>query len=120
MIPLPPASTRTGTLVPGSSLVRSHDRVVDQRVIEGEVRIGQPLLRGERIEHGLTVEGRPLKDQTIRAGNTVQEVAPGVEQRNGHFRRYRQVVSASRAARSTVVREEIGRASCRERVCQYG
>src|SRR3546814_13663374 len=102
MIRRPPRSTRTDTLFPYTTLVRSKLRVVD-----GAER-QRPLLH-----HG-AVEG---DEERLRAvAGAVERIAGigfGLVHRHALLRR---------ALRLPVIgeqRAQIGRASCRARVCQY-
>src|SRR3546814_10958656 len=78
--------------------------------------------KGQRIER-LFLEGRPANDGTVYAVSFITE--QGVPARFGKNRR-QLPVDAIAALRKRLARPfthasvEIGRASCRERVCQYG
>src|SRR3546814_19629598 len=106
MIRRPPRSTRTDTLFPYTTLFRSHrigEAALDPRfhrvdllVLRSIQRIGHPR-RPHRCGIGLSpgiemaiLAGEAVADELLRIGAGVGED-----------------------------RHEIGRASCRERVCQY-
>src|SRR3546814_17701792 len=112
MIRRPPRSTRTDTLFPYTTLFRSgvgapgigDPHLVDAQVLASQLRghlrleAEAVLLQVQRLDH-LTAEG-------LVAGLHVREVEVG----EGVGQRSEQAVSE-------VV--QIGRATCRERVCQY-
>src|SRR3546814_17267304 len=101
MIRRPPRSTRTDTLFPYTTLFRSV--LGDARMQVGD----RVAVQGLSADHDLeaVVVGRVVaaRDRDAAAGVEVE----GAEV---HHRRGRQAD----------VDDEIGRASCRERVCQYG
>src|SRR3546814_16266807 len=103
MIRRPPRSTLTATLFPYSSLFRSgrcrppqqtdpHANRLLGVVLEAVMPVG--MVEADR-EYGVAGEGQP-----VTAGRHADHAMPGG-------------VAAGAA-------DEIGRASCRERVCQYG
>src|SRR3546814_15050166 len=105
MIRRPPRSTRTDTLFPYTTLFRS-------------ARITN---RGRRHEGRRTMRSLSTPCRTTESGTVFD--ADGI----GHpgLRRLYDYWSAGRAGRALPPRAivapvEIGRASCRERVCQYG
>src|SRR3546814_11053987 len=109
MLRRPPISTRTGTLFPYTTLFRS---------IENDVAW---------IEVGLKSEGRvslrefaaPGQKAELAVGDEVEVFVDRVENAQGEA-----MLSRDRARREaawdTLEKQfEIGRASCRDRVCQY-
>src|SRR3546814_14230540 len=107
MIRRPPRSTRTDTLFPYTTLFRS--RLVEPA--QCRLRI---LLRGQHLDEeraGLRVLAQRLVDVLQVARDRAQGFGMDIE-----------VVLLSDledAQHLHRVRREIGRASCRERVCQY-
>src|SRR3546814_15852361 len=100
MIRRPPRSTRTDTLFPYTTLFRSvHDlnEVVNDYPNRPLIGVGVVVFKGDRVL--LIRRGKPPREG--------QWSLPGGRQRLGE-----------RIA-ATARREEIGRASCRERVWQY-
>src|SRR3546814_16376252 len=100
MILRPPRSTRTDTLFPYTTLFRSSDRIVD--IIDENV--------------DCVVRGGELTDQSLiarRIGDLALGVfsAPSYLQRVGTPAHPRELENSQH--------RKIGRASCRERVCQY-
>src|SRR3546814_19169185 len=93
MIRRPPRSTRTDTLFPYTTLFRSRKRGAEAH------QCGQPILHPEDRR----------ADQKIAHGAAAD---PGDEREKGE--RDEGLPAPSRRQRT-----EIGRASCRERVCQY-
>src|SRR3546814_15412512 len=108
MIRLPPRSTRTDTLFPYTTLCRSDDRAATERnqlgvlvtrFLGGRVRAlldlqAELLLEfGERGQSAAVTDDADALGMTTRARQCLHHVEP--------------------------VRTQIGRASCRERVCQY-
>src|SRR3546814_12023786 len=94
MIRRPPRSTRTDTLFPYTTLFRSGCRT-DRRLWRRPVRG-----RNARNPRGRPPAG--IADRACRRGGAQGRGASGGEEREG----------AARAAK-------LGRAACRERVCQY-
>src|SRR3546814_20243098 len=103
----PPRSTRSDTLCPYTTLFRSTGRHLDARLLgeglaveHGDVILaahGDPDLVAVRREEG-------LMRRTADIGDVLHGIGRGIDERNR--------VAADRD-------DEIGRASCRERVCQY-
>src|SRR3546814_18863893 len=102
MIRRPPRSTRTDTLFPYTTLFRSRRSAVLRRGFEqrdvvkldrrvGEQIVGTKLLHRDRQPRSAILEGTARRDAV--------RVAIGIADRRGN--------------------PEIGRASCRERVCKY-
>src|SRR3546814_18144800 len=108
MIRRPPRSTRTDTLFPYTTLFRSH-RTADLLEVAREHRpVERRRLRPEAVAAARRVLGHPLRE--------VDEHFLGVLLASDEAavdRRHR----APEFARA-LVPKEIGRASCRERVCQ--
>src|SRR3546814_13250942 len=99
MVRRPPGSTRTETLLPYTTLFRSALHLVG----EG----GGELARQRRVVRQVAILDRILQREL------------GGRQQHREFGA-RQPAPFARAAHQLVVRrQQIGRASCRERVCQY-
>src|SRR3546814_11820597 len=100
MIRRPPRSTRTDTLFPYTTLFRSGVRNADafMAAVDG-------VLYGDDPAQGI-VEGRQFLHPDLRLAFTVPN---GYGMQNG----------TSAVSISGNGGQEIGRASCRERVCQY-
>src|SRR3546814_19188052 len=121
MVRRPPRSTRTDTLFPYTTLFRSIvvGEDADARLCLEGVAIDHPIRRvDERVERvGIDV-GKNLLERRFRIhiakaaaqGDRIAEPVLG-EQCAGILTRVELVV--------VLVAEEIGRGSCRERVCQY-
>src|SRR3546814_11405893 len=106
MIPRPPRSTRTDTLVPDTTLFRSVE--VTQDVYLGTVVAAFVfgVLAARRAEADIdTLLAEWQKNVPEKDAFTVAALSRVVEIRN--------------ASADEINRLEIGRASCRERVCQY-
>src|SRR3546814_18896352 len=97
MIRRPPSATRTGTLFPYPPLFRSEDRA------PGEYGQGYDFLQG--LEFGGAVDA--IADAIRRDDEAIFEKGepPRDQHRKPHWPRHRA--------------KQIGRAPCRERVCQY-
>src|SRR3546814_19338351 len=106
MIRRPPRSTRTDTLFPYTTLFRAlqrgHEVLAGRELLEGQrrVRVGAEATGHEHPEAGL--------DRAIGQGPVRRDHADVVEHR---------LAAVGVAAREVDL--EIGRASCRESVCQY-
>src|SRR3546814_20313840 len=107
MILRPPRSTRTDTLFPYTTLFRSIVPAIECRA---RIVFIQPLVRRERIEPA-AAHRRELVDQHITHRTQFARVACFAQDARGG-------IAASIAERGEI--DHIGRASCRERVCQYG
>src|SRR3546814_20291899 len=101
MIRTPPRLTRTDTLFPYTTLVRSAPRVAELIVVQPQRLGGRALVEAvfaQRAAEQLVLEARYARFEIRRAflarGNGILLTA-------------------------LVMLDEIGRASCRERVCQY-
>src|SRR3546814_12299385 len=104
MILRPPRSTRTDTLFPYTTLFRSQVGLVEAAVEgQGDADLGAD---GERLDQRLGA-----LEAAAEAQPQVVVVVVGQFGAAG--------VGAQRAEVAGVLGEEIGRASCRERVCQY-
>src|SRR3546814_14830464 len=103
MIRRPPRSTRTDTLFPYTTLFRSWRRwrrcraILARRGTVARGRCGDAEIR-------VVVAGVDAAVFLARRGSGVAEVAGG---------------RAQRPTGAAAVADQIGRASCRERVCQY-
>src|SRR3546814_14157926 len=98
MIRRPPRSTRTDTLFPYTTLFRSHARAAAPDRAAGRLH-----RRGNR---GLGEQRQPQRAMPLRLGAQVQALPRGA-------------LTPGRLQESPLTCTEIGRASCRERVCQY-
>src|SRR3546814_11635138 len=106
----PPRSTRTDTLCPYTTLFRSVDALVRQQVLETaclcrQRRAQQHVLLTHRQGVGDVAEQLEVK----RIGEPVLRQVREVDDDGDRVA----------AASTQVLRIEIGRASCRARVCQY-
>src|SRR3546814_13004620 len=102
MIRRPPGSTRTDTLFPYATLFRSQPRLL------ARIRLQEML----RLENG----GIPMR-QAGRKPAVVALLAPW-EINQHHPRRLRHCHRTEKAL-DQLQAQKIGRASCRERVCQF-
>src|SRR3546814_17127358 len=100
MLRRPPRSTRTDTLFPYTTLFRSPD--VGFNIVSRWARTGQLRVDGARATPG----DRVAEGQVIRVPPEVKAAAP--------VKRVRTIDLSE-----DEIAFEIGRASCRERVCQY-
>src|SRR3546814_16978286 len=106
MIRRPPRSTRTDTLFPYTTLFRSlafarGDEVVEHFVQQFQrLRVQRRRVAGRRLQH--TGELQQLRELRAQRGEARVQVA-----------RQRAELPQQRGV------DQIGRASCRERVCQY-
>src|SRR3546814_19724163 len=110
MIPRPPRSTRTDTLFPYTTLFRSwreaHRGVDGSPVDDGAERRAAAEVAG----HGAGAAGKSCNGRAAGGGPGVREaMAPEPIE----------VPPLSPRARQGVRAGQIGRAACRERVCQY-
>src|SRR3546814_14169162 len=98
MIRRPPRSTRTDTLFPYTTLFRSAAEVKDGRVVRWSIDAGSPFM---------VFEPAPA---SVNAAwlNPALVIAFGII-----------LLAALAWPVRALVRRKIGRASCRERVCQY-
>src|SRR3546814_18632028 len=108
MIRRPPRSTLTDTLFPYTTLFRSLDHDV----------VGQLRQRAAFVQHALEVDGGDLRAD--RAGNDVADFLQHFEEVAAAFGDARRIGgdAVDPAGRGAVANQN-GRASCRERVCQY-
>src|SRR3546814_12688160 len=113
----PPRTTRTDTLVPYTTLVRSRRVTQTPGASETELHAllhsqldltAQQEARIERIEADFTGRRHALEKE-MRAANV--RLAQAIEAEHGYGPRVTEAIDHSH--------QEIGRASCRERVCQY-
>src|SRR3546814_12396040 len=117
MIRRPPSSTRTDTLVPYSTLfpsIAGHDG--DRLAVALEQALGAPASDGAPAFTVLAGHGGPAPDGLISG-----QVTTGVEENRVEVSR-RQCVARDdkdKCTKHANVKEQIGRASGRERVCQY-
>src|SRR3546814_14656321 len=109
MIRRPPRSTRTDTLFPYTTLFRSL-----------EARLSGVELRPRaQAEEGRLLVGLAHRQRGVAAGFG-EGVAAGVDMREPDEGRDRRVAGGDVIADlAENLHREIGRASCRERVCQY-
>src|SRR3546814_11302817 len=106
MIRRPPRSTRTDTLFPYTTLFRA----VENRLTEYRVKIFATTLASETNTSAIVPTGRiDFEVQGVFRGDGGTKAASGI----GLF--HAELQRLARAAGH----QEIGRASCRERVCQY-
>src|SRR3546814_20356072 len=103
MIRRPPRSTRTDTLVPYTTLFRSRERA---RRLFGDGERGDFLVAGLDVERLETLRLRQhlrfeAADEGVIGSRSLVEILADARDVRTHHR------------------HEIGRASCRERVCQY-
>src|SRR3546814_18957810 len=107
MIRRPPRSTRTDTLFPYTTLVRSQPQA--RRVDDGRgSHQGTPEIKARRLYH----KTRPSHAGTKQLG-AAHPARGGVAPARFAMHAARHVEDEE------IVGKEIGRASCRERVCQY-
>src|SRR3546814_16868186 len=118
MIRPPPRSTRTDTLFPYTTLFRSRHLALDSGVVEEHV---DPP---ERTHGRLGVAGDVgfVADVGLRDRDAVaatERLARGVEAVLVDVHQHHAGALAEEPLRDRHADAEIGRASCRERVCQY-
>src|SRR3546814_12599582 len=106
MIRRPPRSTRTDTLFPYTTLFRSHsaDRPELERSSTPPARAG-PLTRFDQVRLRLTDSHCPLvleRTRVITPQNRIEQRRSNMQDFLANYGLW-----------------QIGRASCRERVCQY-
>src|SRR3546814_19864903 len=123
MIRRPPRSTRTDTLFPYTTLFRSVEAAGERRQRPASIRVGcrakiisdqlQLAVAAARIDQRINEGGEALHPQSMfsKRGHRFRVWTCGMVNRpHPHSRPTR---THARTA------DEIGRASCRERVCQY-
>src|SRR3546814_14538721 len=129
MIRRPPRSTRTDTLFPYTTLFRSltaaarrlsvEHTTVSRRVQACEASAGAPLFTRSASGYALTEAGRKL----LPRAEAMEQAFAGIERSlAGESREPSGLVriGCSEAYGTTILpRHQIGRASCRERGCQY-
>src|SRR3546814_12021414 len=108
MIRRPPRSTRTDTLFPYTTLFRSFN--VRYCVANAIVR------KSSRLEH---FTNEAVTDPTVGALAARIETRLDPALMEGKFENASRATVAVHLKDGRVLRCEIGRASCRERVCQY-
>src|SRR3546814_11512135 len=96
MIRRPPRSTRTDTLFPYTTLFRSHPTLVEGTLVRRRLRAARSRLKQRLIVEPLT------RCPSCDRGDNVHHVRG--KQYSGYI---------------LLADKKIGRASCRERVCQY-
>src|SRR3546814_13407504 len=124
MIRRPPRSPRTDTRVPYTTLFRSgvlfgeHGRrergkggCRDHRLQIGGGVLGVPIFRGDHLALFGHADAAVDRASRLRAN--------GVEGRSAAAS-HRAPAAVEKLKRDALFGEEIGRASCRERVCPYG
>src|SRR3546814_20876640 len=104
MIRRPPRSTRTDTLFPYTTLFRSVDRVRDFGPVESAALVAARFAGEEIAEFGISAEVR-----RIGCGRQINTLLQPV--------RFTRDMEGTKDACG--FNAKIGRASCRERVCQY-
>src|SRR3546814_12833670 len=112
MIRRPPRSTRTDTLFPYTTLFRSEARCVASA--RTQRRIGHEEDSVAHRDGGAQLPGRQRLDVDREAAKR-SPVAPGIFEQRLVLRNPDMAAFPAHPA----VEEESGRASCRERVCQY-
>src|SRR3546814_13207528 len=122
MIRRPPRSTRTDTLFPYTTLFRS--KAAGVPMIVAINKVDKPEANPQRIRERLLEHEIVVEDM----GGETQDVEVSALKRTGlddlldkimlQAELLELTANPDRAAEGNVV-EEIGRASCRERVCQY-
>src|SRR3546814_15983700 len=105
MIRRPPESTRTDTLFPHSPLFRSADEALAR-----EPRAVEVVAGAVEADHQAVAD-----QQVIAHAREVRDVLDARLALRGRF-----PSAGGKAERGGKGKAEIGRASCRERVCQYG
>src|SRR3546814_19773569 len=113
MIRPPPRSTRTDTLFPYTTLFRSHQSAKGQQTLVLLVDLGCEggIFRRDIAAHGVL---KP-RDRLRRPGMLLPPDAIGIMPSDIESGGINRVVTLGVA----VAANEIGRASCRERVCRY-
>src|SRR3546814_13145059 len=112
MIRRPPRSTRTDTLFPYTTLFRSR-----YESLYAKDEISQQTLDQVRTT------ARALKAQADQAAAQLTAVQTTTEQlgaKRAQLAAAQAAVAQAQAALDQAKPQQIGRASCRERVCQYG
>src|SRR3546814_16692092 len=112
MIRRPPRSTRTDTLFPYTTLFRSADGIFGGDAFP---RIAFELLHAEADALRVAVDADDLHLDRV---TDVDDFARVVDALVAHVGDMEQAVDAAQVDERAIV-GEIGRASCRERVCQY-
>src|SRR3546814_17441033 len=110
MIRRPPRSTRTDTLCPYNDALPS---AVGQAAAANEQALAAALVPGADI-HGANGTAVLGKVKLVQGDNVV------VTTPTGDVKLAKSAFFVSQAGLATNFTAEIGRASCRERVCQYG
>src|SRR3546814_15393116 len=120
MIPRPPGPTLTDTLFPYTTLFRSARRASAVGRRRGGVDQRDLLLRAVVPEYlgQAKVVGEQRVAVALRGGRDGAEVEDGGEPPFGPAQELRQLLRRDHVL--DLVVGEIGRASCRARVCQYG
>src|SRR3546814_14488184 len=127
MIPRPPRSTRTDTLFPYTTLFRSHPAVP---ILSGGVQAvgvegaAPPLFRlwqqGGRREAERDARNGRVEALARRASGVHRHPRNVGQGDGGLFRAAEGVARRAEQGQAVGVVSEIGRESCRERVCQQG
>src|SRR3546814_16878678 len=122
MLRRPPRSTRTDTLFPYTTLFRSITAshfLIDGRARDERARRPRNAQFRGKFAHGKAADGPIRTDQRGRAGiDRFPIIILAAEMQRGFTAEARPVISKIKLA-SIAFGLEIGRASCRERVCQY-
>src|SRR3546814_13143939 len=119
MIRRPPRSTRTDTLVPYTTLFRSTPPAFS--VTAAETYYGSMAQNWERAA---MVKARPVAGDIDAGQAFLRSMRPFVWRRSLDFAAVRDIHAIKRQlnmhrGHAAIAIEKIGRASCRERVCQY-
>src|SRR3546814_14770229 len=110
MIRRPPRSTRTDTLFPYTTLFRSHRR----RPVGGSIRLSP--FRGSDMDFSLAPEVESLRQ---RLRDFVEAEIIPLEADATAYDEHENIAPDRLEGLRAKARQEIGRASCRERVCPY-
>src|SRR3546814_20601764 len=113
MMRLPPRSTRTDTLFPYTTLVRSQVSDVTTRLLAAEITREQLYLQlHEELPYDSTVETENWEERRDGSAAIHQQILVARDSQ-------RAIVLGKGGARIKQIGQEIGRAACRERGCQY-
>src|SRR3546814_14838557 len=118
MIRLPPRSTRTDTLFPYTTLFRSlHRAKVGDRYVLEMMREKGCNVGGEQSGHLILTDYATTGDGLVAA---LQILAALIESGKPASKTLSLFKPLPQLLKNVRFAKEIGRASCRERVCQYG
>src|SRR3546814_14152721 len=116
MILRPPRSTRTDTLFPYTTLFRS-EAVIDESMISGEP-VPVEKTAGDKVSSGTINGNKSFVMVTEKVGRETL-LSQIIEMVNAASRSKAPIQNLADKISGYFVPIEIGRASCRERVCQY-